>query len=114
MALRKLERTAWRIFFDQIAVGLFGKQIEIEVASPTVGAQTLASWLPLVGMTYDPKSDVVEIVLDGLDHMVLHPRDVYIDGSPFGRVIIGIVDRDGGLEIIRLRDPLMLPAPQAH
>jgi hypothetical protein len=37
---------------------------EIEVASLDLGDQIQAEWLPLIGITYDPNDDVVEVALD--------------------------------------------------
>ena len=112
--LRRLERREWRVFFDQVAVGFVGKRVEIEVASLAIGDQILASWLPLLGMTYDPKRDAIEIALEGLDHLVYEPRELYVEDPPFGCATLGVVDRDGGLQIVRLREPLMLAPPRAR
>jgi hypothetical protein len=110
MALRKLDRGEWGVFFDRIAVGMIGRHVEIEVASLAIGDQILASWLPLIGMSYDAKSDAVEIALAGFEHVVSGPQEMFVDDPLFASSILGIVDRDGGLQIVRLRDPLMLPA----
>jgi len=53
--------------------------VEIEVASLDLGDQVQAKWLPLIGITYDPKDDVVEVALEGLDHMIHRPREMYMD-----------------------------------
>jgi hypothetical protein len=49
------------------------------VASLDLGDQTQAEWLPLLGITYDPRDDVVDIALDGLDHMIRKPRETTKD-----------------------------------
>jgi hypothetical protein len=33
-----------------------------------LGDQIAANWLPLLGITYEPKDDLLEIALEGLDH----------------------------------------------
>jgi hypothetical protein len=113
MAIRKLEKSEWRVFFDGISKLLEGKRAEIEVASLKIGDQIEAEWLPLLGLTYDPKDDIFEVALDGVDHMIPKPREIYLDDSNLGLVSIEVVDADGARQIIKLRDPLMLPAP-AH
>ena len=45
------------------------------MASLDLGDQTQAEWLPLLGISYDPRDDVVDIALDGLDHMIHKPRE---------------------------------------
>jgi hypothetical protein len=113
MTIRKLEKSQWRAFFDGISKLLEGKQAEIEVASLALGDQLEAEWLRLLGLVYDPKDDLFEVMLDGVDHMVPQPREIYVDDGVAGLMSIEIVDADGAKQIIKLRDPLMLPAP-AH
>jgi hypothetical protein len=67
MTIRRLEKPEWRPFFDVISMLLEAKVAEVEVASLDLGDQTQAEWLPLLGITYDPRDDVVDIALDGLD-----------------------------------------------
>jgi hypothetical protein len=68
MALRKLDKTEWRVFCDRVSKALVGKRAEIEVASLALGSQVEAKWLPLLGIAYDLKDDIIEIALEGLDH----------------------------------------------
>jgi hypothetical protein len=112
MALRKLERREWSFFFDRISYLLAGKRAEIEIDSPDVGSQIVARWQPLLGITYDPVRDTVEIMLDGFDHFVRHPRELYVDDPPLGWASLGMIGHDGVLEIVRLREPLMLSPPR--
>jgi hypothetical protein len=109
MALRMLDRTEWRAFCDRVSKGLVGKRAEIEVVSLALGSQVEAEWLPLLGLAYDPKSDIVEVALDGLDHLVEHPQELAADVIAGGLVTVEIVDSEGVRQIIKLRDPLMLP-----
>ena len=113
MTVRKLDKTQWRPFFDGFSKLLEGKRAEIEVASLSLGDQVEAEWLPLIGIAYDPKDDLVEVALEGLDHLIHHPREIYVDDDVGGLVAIEVVTTDDEREILKLRDPLMLPAP-AH
>jgi hypothetical protein len=94
---------------DYISKTLVGKRAEIEVASLQVGDQIEAEWLPFLGIAYDHKSDLVEVLLEGLDHLIRKPVDIYIDVGPVGLSSLEVVDADDNREIIKLRDPLMLP-----
>jgi hypothetical protein len=114
MTTRKLDPADWRAYCDSLSKALIGKQAEIEVASLTLGAQIEAEWLPLLGIVYDDKSDTMEIALAGLDHIVPHPREFYVEDGPDGVSSLGISDDAGTRQIIRLREPLVLPAPAAH
>jgi len=111
MPISKLEKSSWRPYFDNISKILDGKQAEIEVASLQIGDQIEAEWLPLLGITYDPKSDIVEVILEGLDHMIHKPKELYVDQKAIELSSMEVIDADGGHQIIKLRDPLMLPPP---
>src|SRR5262245_34361057 len=110
MIFRQLEREEWRSFFDLLSKTMIGKRAEIEVASRRVGDQIVARWLPLQGLVYEPKKDTIEILLDGLEHMVHGPRQLFVEEPRFSCATFGVIDRTGALRIIRLRDPLLLPA----
>ena len=111
MTIRKLDKKEWRPFFDFVSKMLPGKQVEIEVASLKLGDQIEAEWLPLFGISYDPKDDV--IALEGHDHLIHKPREIYIEGEGLELASLEVIDADGVRQIVVLRDPLMLPAPSA-
>jgi hypothetical protein len=33
----------------------------------------------LIGLVYDPQDDIVEVALEGLDHMIHKPRELYVE-----------------------------------
>jgi hypothetical protein len=113
MAAEQIERTQWAPFFDNLTKSLIGKQAEIEVASLDLGDQIEAEWAPLTGITYDKKDDLIEIQLEALDHLIRSPREVFVDYGVGGIVAIAIDDADGNRQIVKLKDPLALPAPGA-
>ena len=111
MTTRKLDKTQWAPFFDGLSkVLLEGKQAEIEVASLALGSQVQAAWLPLLGITYDQNDDLVEVALEGLDHMIRKPREIYVENGAGALASLEIVDADGVKQIVKLRDQLMLPS----
>jgi hypothetical protein len=112
MTIRRLEKPEWRPFFDTMSEILEAKVAEVEVASLDLGDRRQAEWLPLIGITYDPRDDAVEIALDGVDHMIRKPREIYLDDGAAGLTSLEIVDADGVRQIVKLKDQLMLPAPQ--
>jgi Family of unknown function (DUF5335) len=91
MALRRLDKTEWRVFCDRVSKALVGNRAEIEIASLALGSQVEAEWLPLLGIAYDPKDDIIEIALEGLDHMVHRPREMYVDLSPDGLTSLEVI-----------------------
>ncbi len=110
---RKLDQKEWREFFDRLSKGLDGKRAEIDVMSLDLGDQIQTQWAPLLGIVYDPKSDMLEIALDELDHMIVHPREIFLESGPTGLTSLEVEDAEGTKQLITLKDPLMLPAPQS-
>ena len=113
MTARKLDKKEWKAFFDGVSKVLGVKQAEIEVLSLDLGDQVEAEWLPLLGLTYDPKGDVLDVALEGLDHLISKPREIYVEDGNVGLASLAIVDAEGARQIVKLRDPMALPAPQA-
>lgn len=113
MTIRKLEKPKWRPFLDALSELLPGKVAEVEVASLKLGDQVEAEWLPLIGITYDPKDDIVEVALEGVDHLIYHPREIYLDNGSGTITSLEIIDAGGVKQIVKLKDELALPQPAA-
>jgi hypothetical protein len=109
---KKLEKSIWPPYFDAMSKILSGKRAEIEVAALNLGDQVEAEWLPLIGITYDPKDDLIEVALEGVDHLIRKPREVWVEEDGLNLSGVEVVDGDGVRHILVLRDPMMLPAPQ--
>ena len=100
----------WREFFDRLSSGLSGRQAQVEVASLDLGDQIVAEWIPLQGITYDTADDLLDVSLDHLTHMIRHPRDIIIEEGPGGVSSVAVALRDGSRQVIRFKQPVMLPA----
>ena len=76
MSSRSIPRNEWGTFFDVVSKGLTGKRVEVEAASLELGDQIVAEWLPLLGITYDAKDDLIDVALGQemqLDHLIRQP-----------------------------------------
>jgi hypothetical protein len=111
MTARKLDKKEWKPFFESISKVLPAKQAEVEVLSLNLGDQVEAEWLPLIGLTYDPKDDLLNVALEGVDHMIPKPREIYIEDGGVGLASVAVVDVEGRRRLVKLRDPIALPAP---
>jgi hypothetical protein len=111
MPILKIEKREWKAYFDYMSRILDGKSAEIEVDALAIGAQLEVEWVPFLGIMYDPGDDIVSVMVEGLDHMIRHPESVLVDFTVGRLVGIEIVDADRMHHLIKLRDPLMLPAP---
>jgi Family of unknown function (DUF5335) len=107
---QSISKDQWRTFFDLLSSHVLGKRVEIEAASLDLGDQIVAEWVPLVGITYDSHDDALDVGLLGLDHRIRQPREVSVEEGPEGIESIAVVSGDGVTQILRLKDPLMLPA----
>jgi len=112
MTARVLAKPEWQSYCDRVSKGLPGKRVQIEVIGLRIGDQIAAKSLPLIGITYDPKDDLVEIGMEGLDHLIAKPRAISVDDGPEGLTSMEIVDSDGQRQILKLMAPLMLAPPR--
>ena len=71
--LRAVPKQKWRGFFDAMSKELLGKRAEIEVASLDLGDQIVLDSAPMIGITYDSGDDLLDIALDGTNHMIRNP-----------------------------------------
>jgi hypothetical protein len=115
MAATRLDQSKWSVYFDRMSKELLGKRAEVEVAGIPLGDQIEAQWLPLSGIVYDHRNDLVQVILGSadahVDHMIRRPREIYVSHGTAGLESIVVLDGDGLEHIMTFRDPLMLPAP---
>jgi len=102
-------RADWRHFFDRMSSAVLGKRAEIEVASLDLGDQIVAEWVPLLGITYDSGDDLLDVALDRANHLIYHPKEIVVDETPTGLSSVAVVDANGLRQVVRLKEPLMLP-----
>src|SRR5580765_4427910 len=92
----------WRTFFDRMSKALLGKWAEIEVASLDLGDQIVAEWVPLLGITYDSRDDLLDVALDRSNHLIRSPREIIVEESEAGLKGVAVVDKDGTRQIVKL------------
>ena len=67
----------------------------------------------MLGVDYDPKDDLFEVALVGLDHLIRKLQEVYAEEGASGLSLLAIVDGEGTRHLVRFKEPLMLPPPSA-
>ena len=107
--LRNLPKDEWRGFFDRMSKPLLGKRAEVEVVSLDLGDQIVAEWVPMVGITYDSRDDLVDVALDRANRLIRHPKEITVEEAPAGLASVAVVDADGARHVVRLKEPLALP-----
>jgi len=72
----------WKTYFDAFtrkhlrpeAAGI----VTIQAISPRIGDQVFAENARLIAITYDPHGKTLEVQLEGDDHLVLKPAEVWV------------------------------------
>jgi hypothetical protein len=108
MSRRPLCRAEWRRYCDRISKQLEGRRAELDVASLNLGDRVEARWLPLVGVVFDARGDVLEVALGSLGHSIFSPREIVLEETERGLVALEIVAADETVETLRFREPLHL------
>jgi hypothetical protein len=111
MNLSKIEKPVWKRYFEGVARQLEGMSAEIDVEAMAIGSHVQADWVPLVGISYDPKSDALSIAVEGLGHMIKRPQTIFVDVELGRLTSFEVIDGDHVRHIVKLREPLPLPPP---
>ncbi|SEL53031.1 DUF5335 domain-containing protein [Nitrosovibrio tenuis] len=111
MALTQLAKSRWQDYFDHVSKALPTKLVEVEVAGLGLGDQVEVDWLPLLGLSYDPKDDVLTVMVEGIEHNIWHPKQIHVDQDVESLHSMEVVDAAGEHHILLLKDPLRLPPP---
>jgi hypothetical protein len=111
MALTQLAKSRWKDYFDRVSKVLGTKLVELEVASLGLGDQVEVEWVSLIGLTYDPKNDILAVLVEGIEHNIQHPQQIYVEQDVEAVHSIEIKDASGAHHILLLKDPLRLSAP---
>jgi uncharacterized protein YuzE len=118
MSFQLVQKPEWQTLFDAISKTLEGKFAEIEVMGLDLGDQLEVEWLPINGITYDPKDEALYIYIQAadrnLDHMIASPREVYIEFGSAGLSHVVVIDPYDHKQIVRFRAPLELPPRREH
>lgn len=107
--MAQLDKSKWQSASELLSRALHGQPARLEVASEGLGDQIAVEWAPLLGVTYDPKDDLFEIQLEGVDHLVSHPRTFAIRERGGEADSLEVVDDQGVEHIVQLRHPIALP-----
>ncbi|MBZ5710437.1 DUF5335 family protein [Nannocystis pusilla] len=108
---RQLPAHEWRTYFDAFTRKHLRPQAEsagivtIQAVSLRIGDQVFAENARLLGISYDPHGKALEVQLEGDDHMVFTPSEVWVLEGDRDDVIatFELVRPDGIKEILHVR-----------
>jgi hypothetical protein len=109
MATRKIEVEELPSYFDSLSKKLGAELVEIEVAGLGLGDQIEAEWVALLGISYDPKDNVIAVTTEAVEHLIHAPQTVYVDEEAGDVKSIDMTDKDGNHHIVLFKKPLALP-----
>ena len=110
MPIKKLDKSAWSKYFDGVSKTIGSKNVEIKIAGLLLGNQVEVTSLPLTGLTYDAKNDLLEVATDSVDHLIYHPKEIHTDYSIDGLHSVNVIDADDNHQIIKFIEPVKLSA----
>lgn len=108
MAIRKLPKKDWSVFFDQYSKRELmhdnGHYADLQLLSGLSGSVKETDWVKLQGLTYDAKNDLLEVLLENLDHMITHPDQIFVDENSHGDILsMEIIEKDGTKHILEAK-----------
>ena len=81
MATEQIPRHQWKDYFDRFTKRYLRddrpETARIELLSPALGDQVEVEAVHLLGISYDAKSEVLEVLLENVDHLVFHPKEIW-------------------------------------
>lgn len=110
METRELAKGEWAAMLARISRQLGERSVMIEVDALGLGSQVEAEHAPLLGLSYDDRSDVVQMNVAGIEHLIHSPASIHVAFDGVRLVSLQVVDSDGTHHIINPESPLALPA----
>ncbi len=106
-----IDRDKWADELTRIWKALDGHEVEVEVEALNLGDQIEAEHVPLKGLSYDPKDDVVQLWVGEIDHLIRQPTQIMMVEDDEGRLLaIDITDHEGVQHLVNIRQPVKLAA----
>jgi hypothetical protein len=113
MPTKMISKNEWAEYFNNVSKTIGAKNIGIEISGLRLGDQVEISCLPLIGLTYDYKNDLLEVATESIDHMIRKPKEIHAEYTLDGLHSIEVVDADNNHQIIKFSEPLKLPIAHA-
>ncbi len=107
---RKLERSEWMPYFNKVTKVVRGRMVDIDVLSDEFGAQKDISRHRLLGLSYDPDDNVLEVECNEIDHLIEDPKEVYLEVEGTDLRSFMVVQSDDTRQVVRLSWADEIPA----
>ena len=94
MAEKCIVQQEWEGFFDELwkKIKNLDEKVEIEIVAPSVFEGEEGKCLKIIGLSYDPKDNVVSVACENIAHLIHNPQE------------ISVYEEDGAIKQIRIND----------
>ncbi len=113
MHYTEIQRQDWKAFFDVVDHVLTGQRVELEIASLDRGDQIEIEWTGLDGLSYNPEQDSIRVQTTDESHEIERPTEIFAVEDNMVLRMLTVRDCIGQIQIIRFREPMLLPAPES-
>ena len=110
MATRKLERSDWQRYFDDVAKRIPTMRVAVSILGDGIGAQPETEGAALIGISYDDNDDVLTIVTANVSHRIASPSDIYVREEGGTLSSLEALAPDGTKQVVELKPLPSLPA----
>ncbi|MDH3653090.1 MAG: DUF5335 domain-containing protein [Myxococcales bacterium] len=110
MTTRKLERPEWQRYFDEVSKHLPTMRVGISIMGESIGVQPESEDSVLVGISYDPNDEALEVDAANISHRMPKPKQIFVREEAGRLSSIEVIAQDGTKQIIELRPLPSLPA----
>ena len=105
---KQIPRQQWKDYFDRFTKRYLRddppEAATIAVVSPSLGGQFEAEGALLHGISYDARSQALEVLLENMDHLIFHPKEIWVEEEEDGFLpSIQIIRDEGTKEILTVR-----------
>ena len=105
---RQIPRKQWKDVFDRFTKRHLRDDVpeaaRVELLAPDLGDQVEVDSVRLRGISYDPKSKALEVLLDNVDHLVFQPKEIsVVEEDEDFLSSVEIVREDDTKEILTIR-----------
>jgi hypothetical protein len=110
MTTRKLDRSEWRRYFDEVAKSLPSMRVGVSILGDDIGAQVETEDGALLGISYDSNEEMFEIATPSISHRVANPKEIYVREEAGRLSSVEVIAQDDTKQIVELRPLPTLPA----
>ena len=102
MATKKLEPAQWGQYFDEFAKSLPDLRVAVSVMAGDLGVQPETEGASLIGVTYDPHDNALEIIMPNATHQIANPKEIYVQEEEGRLQAFEVIAEDGTKQLVEV------------